>query len=120
MQEYQLIDLFERIKRHYPSFATDRDKRSEWLRLLGNTDFEQASINLDRYLLLPDSRFSPHPGILAVDADQELYAERMKKAGEQAQADRIAMIDSAVPPSPEIRRKVREILAMDSSGEPRS
>jgi hypothetical protein len=119
VKEYQLIDLFERIKRQYPTFSTDRDKREEWLRLLANVSFEQANVNLDRYLLQPDSRFAPHPGILAVDADQELYTEEMRQAGMKVQEDWQAMMADAVPPPPEIRRRVREILGMDSSSKPR-
>jgi hypothetical protein len=120
VKEYQLIDLFERIKRQYPTFTTDRDKRDEWLRLLAHVSYEQANLNLDRYLLQPDSRFAPHPGILAVEADQEMYTEQMRQAGMQTQQDWQAMMADAVPPPPDIRRRVREMLAVDSSSQPRS
>lgn len=112
MKEYQLIELFERIKMHYPSFSTEAAKRQEWLRLLKDANFSIALSNLDRYVLSVDNKYPPHPGILAAQPDLESdeYHEWMRIAGDKAKAEWRDMVANAVPPSPEVRRKVRELF----------
>lgn len=65
MKESEILKLFSVIQNTYNAFIFDRFKTELWLDLLQYTPFELAQDNLRRYILSPENRFPPHPGILA-------------------------------------------------------
>lgn len=117
MQKYEIANLFKKIVQFYPVFGGgDRDQVMEkinaWHEVLADISFEQASANLKSYVNDPENRYPPHPGNLAKavsKSEAERYHESMKASGELTLQQLQHMKKSAVAPTAEQKRKVREL-----------
>lgn len=65
MKELDIRKLFLILQNTYSSFQQDDDKVAIWTDILWDTPFEQAQVNLRRYILDPRNLYPPHPGVLA-------------------------------------------------------
>lgn len=115
MKETELIKLFATIQNTYSGFAFDRFKIQLWLDLLKNVPFELAQNNLRRYLMDPENKFPPHPGVLAATPTANAGGPAIPDAAETRmmldELDRLALL----PPAP-IPEHFRE--AVKRLGEP--
>jgi hypothetical protein len=82
VKESEILKLFSVIQNTYNAFVFDRLKTELWRDLLQDTSFELAQSNLRRYILNPENRFPPHPGILAESPVQSCLGNYIPNAQE--------------------------------------
>lgn len=109
MKETEIIKLFTIIQNTYNGFSFDSFKVQLWLELLKDTPFELGQANLRRYILDPENKFPPHPGILAASPTSRAEGPAIPNAAETRkmldEMDRLALL----PPAP-IPEHVREAV----------
>lgn len=121
MKEYQVIELFERIKRRYQYFRTSPEILKDWTEDLADVEYELALYNLRQYALNPDNTYPPHPGALARPRDaktaQDIYHDWMSASGRQTIEEYDRMRANAVPPTDDQRRRIHDAITRARAAE---
>jgi len=105
--ETEVRKLFLIIQNTYSNFVWDDVKVKIWADLLRDTPFDMAQRNLREYIMNPDEKFPPHPGVLARRPEtQGRYvpnAEETRRMLDEMDRQR----ERAVPMPEEFRRRLK-------------
>lgn len=115
MNKAETGQLLDRIANYYPGFraqvADSMSVLNDWHKILSDTSLSDAIERLEQYASKPENKYAPHPGALKkVKTDQDRYHEEIRQAGDTTLKELEEMRKTAVAPTEEQRRRVREYL----------
>jgi len=115
MTREEIGQLFDEVVFYFPAFRVFVESDvagciTRWHKILKDTPFDYAVQQLEAYVANRE-KYYPHPGLLAKsETEADRYHDQMKDAGQHTLEEWEHMRKSAVPPTEEQRRKVRELL----------
>lgn len=115
MNKEEIGQLFDEIVFYYPAFRVQVESDlvgciTRWHKILKDTPYDYALQQLEAYVANRE-KYYPHPGLLSKSiTDADRYHDQLKESGQLTLAQWEHMKKTAVGPTEDQRRKVRELL----------